>query len=305
MTQFPYRSLNEYYRNLFGKKTAKISLDGGFTCPNRDGTLSTEGCIFCSAGGSGDFAEDAALTIAQQIEAGRAQTQKKWPNACYIAYFQAFTNTYAPVEVLRAKYVEALAQPQISGISIATRADCLGDDVLDLLQELSYKTKVWVELGLQTANEHTAEFIRRGYPNQVFAEGVEKLHRIGIPVVAHVILGLPGETVEDIGNTIDFLNRLPIHGIKLQLLHVLAHTDLAALYEAGDYIPLEKEAYLELLCQCISRLRPDIVIYRLTGDGDKNILLAPLWSLHKRDVLNSLHQLLKKKQIHQGDFYST
>lgn len=305
MTQYPYRSLNEYYRNLFGKKTAKISLDGGFTCPNRDGTLSTSGCIFCSAGGSGDFAEDATLTIAQQIETGRAQTQNKWPNACYIAYFQAFTNTYAPVEVLRAKYEEALAQPQISGISIATRADCLGDDVLDLLQELSHKTKVWVELGLQTANEHTAEFIRRGYPNQVFAESVEKLHRIGIPVVAHVILGLPGETVEDMRNTIDFLNRLPIHGIKLQLLHVLAHTDLAALYEAGDYIPLEKEAYLELLCHCISRLRPDIVIYRLTGDGDKNILLAPLWSLHKRDVLNGLHQLLKKKQIHQGDSYST
>ncbi|KXL51934.1 coproporphyrinogen III oxidase [Anaerotignum neopropionicum] len=303
MAQYPYQSLNEYYRNIFGKKTAKISLDGGFTCPNRDGTLSTKGCIFCSAGGSGDFAEDAALTIAQQIEKGKAQTQKKWPKACYIAYFQAFTNTYAPVEVLRLKYEEALAQPDISGISIATRADCLGDEVLNLMQELSCKTKVWVELGLQTANEATAESIRRGYSNQIFVEGVKKLHYLHIPVVAHVILGLPGETGEDMLKTIDFLNRLPIHGIKLQLLHVLAHTDLAVLYEAGNYIPLEKDAYLEILCQCISRLRPDIVIYRLTGDGDKSILLAPLWSLHKRDVLNSVHQLLRKKQIHQGDSY--
>ncbi|WP_304509437.1 TIGR01212 family radical SAM protein [Anaerotignum sp.] len=303
MAQYPYRSLNEYYRNLFGKKTAKISLDGGFTCPNRDGTLSTGGCIFCSAGGSGDFAEDASLSITQQIKKGKAQTLKKWPNACYIAYFQAFTNTYASVDVLRAKYEEALAQPEISGISIATRSDCLDDDVLELLKELSFKTKVWVELGLQTANEDTANFIRRGYPNSVFVESVEKLHGIHIPVIAHVILGLPGETSEDMLNTIDFINNLPIHGIKLQLMHVLANTDLANLYETGNYTPLEKEVYLEMLCQCISRLRPDIVIYRLTGDGDKNTLLAPLWSLQKRDVLNQLHHLLKEKKIQQGNSY--
>ncbi|MDD3394710.1 MAG: TIGR01212 family radical SAM protein [Anaerotignum sp.] len=301
MAQYPYLSLNEYYRNLFGRKTAKISLDGGFTCPNRDGTLSTGGCIFCSAGGSGDFAEDATLSIAQQIEKGKAQTQKKWPNACYIAYFQAFTNTYAPVEVLRQKYEEALAQPEISGISIATRADCLGADVLNLLGELSLKTKVWVELGLQTANEDTASFIRRGYPNKIFIESAQRLHHIHIPVIAHVILGLPNETMEDMLNTIDFINRLPIHGIKLQLLHVLAHTDLAALYESGAYIPLEQEEYLEILCRCIQRLRPDIVIYRLTGDGDKSILLAPLWSLRKRESLNRLHQMLREKKIQQGN----
>lgn len=303
MAQYPYRSLNEYYRSLFGKKTAKISLDGGFTCPNRDGTLSTGGCIFCSAGGSGDFAEDASLPIPQQIEKGKAQTLKKWPNACYIAYFQAFTNTYAPVDVLRAKYEEALAQPEISGISIATRPDCLDDSVLDLLKELSCKTKVWVELGLQTANEETANFIRRGYPNDVFVESVEKLHRIHIPVIVHVILGLPGENTKDMLNTIDFINSLPIHGIKLQLMHVLANTDLAALYETGHYAPLEKDEYLEILCQCISRLHPDIVIYRLTGDGDKNTLLAPLWSLEKRSVLNQLHHLLKEKKIQQGNSY--
>ncbi len=303
MAQYPYRSLNEYYRNLFGKKTAKISLDGGFSCPNRDGSLARGGCIFCSEGGSGDFAEDSALSISQQIENGRAQTRKKWPDACYIAYFQAFTNTYGPVDILRKKYEEALAQPDIAGISIATRPDCLGDDVLSLLNELSTKTKIWVELGLQTANEDSAKFIRRGYPNKIFVEAVEKLHHLQIPVVVHVILGLPEESLEDMLATIHFLNRLPIHGIKLQLMHVLAHTDLASLYEAGAYIPLEKEEYLEIISQCISHLRPDIVIYRLTGDGDKSILLAPLWSLHKRDVLNQIHQLLKDRQIYQGDAY--
>ncbi|WMI81558.1 TIGR01212 family radical SAM protein [Anaerotignum sp. MB30-C6] len=303
MAQYPYLSLNEYYRSLFGKKTAKISLDGGFTCPNRDGTLSTGGCIFCSVGGSGDFAEDFRLSIREQVEKGRAQTQKKWPDACYIAYFQAFTNTYAPVNVLRAKYEEALAQPQIAGLSIATRADCLGDDVLELLQELSHKTKIWVELGLQTSCEDTAKFIRRGYSNEIFTESVYKLHAIQIPVVAHVILGLPNETPQDMLKTIDFINQLPIQGVKLQLMHVLTHTDLESLYRSGTYIPLEKDEYLEILCQCISRLRPDIVIHRLTGDGDKNTLLAPLWSLHKRDVLNRLHELLRKKNIHQGDSY--
>lgn len=304
MAQYPYRSLNEYYRNLFGKKTAKISLDGGFTCPNRDGTLSTGGCIFCSEGGSGDFAEDAALSIPLQIEIGKAQTQKKWPDACYIAYFQAFTNTYGPVDVLRAKYEEALAQPGISGISIATRPDCLEDHVLTLLQELSSKTKLWIELGLQTANEDSARFIRRGYTNDVFVEAVKRLHQLHIPVIAHVILGLPGETTEDILSTIHFLNQLPIHGIKLQLMHVLANTDMAVLFETGAYTPLEKDAYIEIVGQCIAHLRPDIVIYRLTGDGDKRILLAPSWSLHKRDVLNHLHQFLKEKQIHQGDNYN-
>ena len=303
MAQYPYLSLNEYYRSIFGKKTAKISLDAGFSCPNRDGTLSTGGCIFCSSGGSGDFAEDASLSIAQQIEKGKAQTQSKWPDACYIAYFQAFTNTYAPIDVLRAKYEEALAEPQISGISIATRADCLGDDVIDLLQELSNKTKLWIELGLQTANEDSAEFIRRGYSNKVFIESVKKLHGIHVPVVAHVILGLPNETLQDMLETIEFINRLPIHGVKLHLMHILDHTDLATLYQSGEYIPLDKNEYLEILCQCISRLRPDIVIHRLTGDGDKNTLLAPRWSLHKRDVLNSLHQLLKNKNIQQGDTY--
>ncbi|MFV0313607.1 MAG: TIGR01212 family radical SAM protein [Anaerotignum sp.] len=303
MAQYPYLSLNEYYRSIFGKKTAKISLDAGFTCPNRDGSIAKDGCIFCSEGGSGDFAEDATLSITDQIKKGTAQTQKKWQDACYIAYFQAFTNTYAPIDVLRAKYEEALAQPQIVGISIATRADCLGDDVLELLEEISKKTRLWVELGLQTSNENTATFIRRGYTNTVFSQSVQKLYALNIPVVAHVILGLPHETQQTMLETIDYINQLPIHGVKLQLLHVLSHTSMETHFRKGEYTPLTKEAYLEILCQCISRLRPDIVIHRLTGDGDRNTLLAPLWSLEKRSVLNDLHQMLKKKNIKQSNSY--
>ena len=300
MDNKPYRSLNEYYREIFGRKTAKISLDGGFTCPNRDGTCGTRGCLFCSAGGSGDFAENAALSITEQIEKGKAQTADKWKDPAYIAYFQAFTNTYAPVEELRRKYEEALACEGVEGISIATRSDCLPDDVLDLLSELNQKTKLWVELGLQTADEDSAKFIRRGYPLSVFEKAVYDLAERDIPVIVHVILGLPGENRETILKTIDCVNRLPVQGIKLQLLHVLSDSDLAKIYEAGNYSPLTKEEYISLVGDCIAHLREDIVIHRLTGDGDKNTLLAPLWSLRKRDVLNSLHKYLKENNIRQG-----
>ena len=300
MDNKPYRSLNAYYREIFGRKTAKISLDGGFTCPNRDGTCGTRGCLFCSAGGSGDFAENAALSITEQIENGKKQTADKWKDPAYIAYFQAFTNTYAPVEDLRRKYEEALSCDGVEGISIATRADCLPDDVLDLLSELNQKTKLWVELGLQTADEDSAKFIRRGYPLRVFEKAVHDLAERDIPVIVHVILGLPGESRETILKTIDCINHLPVQGIKLQLLHVLSDSDLADIYEAGNYTPLTKEEYISLTGDCIAHLREDIVIHRLTGDGDKNTLLAPLWSLRKRDVLNSLHKYLKENNIRQG-----
>lgn len=296
----PYRSLNEYYREIFGRKTAKISLDGGFTCPNRDGTCGERGCLFCSAGGSGDFSENAALSITEQIENGKKQTSDKWKDPAYVAYFQAFTNTYAPVEELRRKYEEALSCDGVEGISIATRSDCLPEDVLDLLAELNQKTKLWVELGLQTSDEESAKRIRRGYPLSVFEKAVHDLAERKIPVIVHVILGLPGENRETILNTIDCVNRLPVQGIKLQLLHVLSDSDLAKLYEAGNYTPLTKEEYIALVGDCIAHLREDIVIHRLTGDGDKNTLLAPLWSLRKRDVLNSLHKYLKENNIRQG-----
>lgn len=300
MEHKPYRSLNAYYREIFGRKTAKISLDGGFTCPNRDGTLGMRGCLFCSAGGSGDFAENAALSITEQVERGKAQTSDKWKDPAYVAYFQAFTNTYAPAEELRRKYEEALACEGVEGISIATRADCLPEDVLELLAELNQKTRLWVELGLQTANEESAKRIRRGYPLSVFEKAVHDLAERNIPVIVHVILGLPGETREDILHTIDCVNQLPVQGIKLQLLHVLSDSDLAEIYKAGSYTPLTKEAYITLVGDCIAHLREDIVIHRLTGDGDKNTLLAPLWSLRKRDVLNSLHKYLKENNIRQG-----
>ena len=296
----PYRSLNEYYREIFGRKTAKISLDGGFTCPNRDGTCGDRGCLFCSAGGSGDFAENAALSITEQVESGKAQTSDKWKDPAYVAYFQAFTNTYASVEELRRKYEEALSCEGVEGISIATRSDCLPDDVLELLSELNQKTKLWVELGLQTSDEDSAAFIRRGYPLSVFEKAVHDLAERNIPVIVHVIIGLPGETRETLLKTIDCVNRLPVQGIKLQLLHVLADSDLAEIYEAGNYTPLSKEEYISLVGDCIAHLREDIVIHRLTGDGDKNTLLAPLWSLRKRDVLNSLHKYLKENNIRQG-----
>ncbi|MBQ9091843.1 MAG: TIGR01212 family radical SAM protein [Anaerotignum sp.] len=296
----PYRSLNEYYREIFGRKTAKISLDGGFTCPNRDGTCGTRGCLFCSAGGSGDFAENAALSITEQIKQGKAQTSHKWKDPAYVAYFQAFTNTYASVEELRRKYEEALSCEGVEGLSIATRADCLPEDVLDLLSDLNQKTNLWVELGLQTSDEESAKRIRRGYPLSVFEKAVHDLAERDIPIIVHVILGLPGENRETILKTIDCVNRLPVQGIKLQLLHVLSDSDLAAIYESGNYTPLTKEEYISLVGDCIAHLREDIIIHRLTGDGDKNTLLAPLWSLRKRDVLNSLHKYLKENDIRQG-----
>lgn len=296
----PYRSLNAYYRTLFGRKTAKISLNAGFTCPNRDGVLGTKGCLFCSAGGSGDFAESAALSIPAQIAHGKAQTASKWPDAAYIAYFQAFTNTYAPVPRLREVYEAALSCPGIEGLSVATRPDCLPPDVLALLEEFSKRTKLWVELGFQTANESTARLIRRGYSNNVFCEAVQALAARQIPVIVHIILGLPTEQQADVLRTIDLLNALPIHGVKLQLLHVLSDSDLAALYAAGTYTPLTQDEYIRLLAACIARLRPDIVLHRITGDGNADTLVAPLWSLQKRNVLNSIHKYLRENGIFQG-----
>ena len=296
----PYHSLNSYYQKKFGHKTVKLPLDGGFNCPNRDGKIATGGCIFCSAKGSGDFTPSRYLSITEQLQISKEKLLHKWQNPKYIAYFQAFTNTYAPVSVLRTKYEEALSDPEIIGLSIATRPDCLDDDVLELLEELTHKTSLCVELGLQTSNQDTAKAIHRGYENMVFEKAVHDLKERKIEVVVHVILGLPNETKEDMRNTISYLNALPIDGIKLQLLHVLKDTPLAESYQNGDFTVLSKDAYIDILCSCIALLRPDIVIHRMTGDGPKESLLAPLWSLQKRDVLNSIHKELKLRNISQG-----
>ena len=304
----PYYSLDAYCKNRYGTKVYKIALDAGLTCPNRDGTLGHRGCIFCSAGGSGDFAVKPMNSVAKQLEEGQAMFGKKKTGNLFIAYFQAYTNTYGDPAYLKEIYEEALAQPQIVGISIATRPDCLGEEILDLLVFLQKKypaKDIWVELGLQTIHNTTAAYIRRGYPLEVFDAAVANLQARNIPVIVHVILGLPNETQSMVLETIHYLNRKKIFGIKLQLLHVLKETDLATDYLAGKFETLSKEEYMSLLIQCLKALSPDIVIHRLTGDGPKELLIAPTWSLYKRDFFNTLHRHLKQTGEYQGqDFKS-
>lgn len=295
-----YYSLDYYLKQTYGEKLYKIALDGGMTCPNRDGTLGARGCIFCSAGGSGDFAGDRRTSITEQIEAGKAQSIRKHNGSSYIAYFQAYTNTYAPVSYLRSVFTEAINHPDIRILSIATRPDCLNDDVLALLAELNKKKPVWVELGLQTIHEETAQFIRRGYKLPVFEDALRKLRKIGITVIIHTILCLPGESREMMLDTIRYLNTQDIQGIKLQLLHILKHTDLADYYEKHPFHLPSREEYYELLGMCICNLRPDIVIHRLTGDGPRKLLVAPLWTGNKRQVLNGMQRYFKEQNIWQG-----
>lgn len=296
----PYRSLDYMLRERFGEKVYKVTLNGGMSCPNRDGTLGRRGCIFCSEGGSGDFAADAALSITDQIESQISILSEKRPIQKYIAYFQAYTNTYAPVEYLRKIFTEAIAHPKVVALSIGTRPDCLGNEVLDLLEELNSQKPVWVELGLQTIHEDTARYIRRGYPLERFDQAVDELRRRGIEVIVHTILGLPGESDDRILETMKYLNQKDIQGIKLQLLHVLKGTDLAYDYLAGRFRVYEREEYLDLVIRCLENLDPGIVIHRITGDGPKELLLAPLWAGRKREVLNLLHHKMKECGSFQG-----
>lgn len=298
-----YHSLDWELKNRFGEKIYKITLNGGMTCPNRDGHIGTGGCIFCSADGSGDFAGRPFLTISQQLAEGKMHLLTKRPVHSYIAYFQAFTNTYAPVSYLESIFTEAIEDPDVKILSVATRPDCLGDDVIDLLKRLNQIKPVWVELGLQTIHPETVRFIRRGYETAIFDQAVQRLRGARIEVIVHVILYLPGETEEMMLKTIEYLNRCDIQGIKLQLLHILEGTDLADIYREEHFYVPDMETYIRMLGQCISHLRPDIVIHRLTGDGPKNLLIAPLWTGAKRSVLNRLHQYLKENDIWQGKEY--
>lgn len=286
-----YYSFNRYLRDTFGDKVYKISINAGFTCPNRDGTLGTRGCIFCSRGGSGDFAESTALSVTEQIENGKARVQKKINSGKYIAYFQAFTNTYAPIDVLREKFFEAINHRDIVALSIATRPDCLPDDVIDLLNELNKIKPVFVELGLQTIHDESAKYIRRGYALPVYDDAVKKLKGIGVNIVTHVIIGLPNESKEDMLETVKYVCDKGTNGIKLQLLHVLKNTDLADDYEAGKFKTLEMDEYLDIIKSCVAIIPTDIVIHRLTGDGAKKDLIAPLWSADKKMVLNAINKL--------------
>lgn len=299
----PYHSLDYMLKERFGEKVYKLTLNGGMSCPNRDGTLGTGGCIFCSAGGSGDFAGDPAQSINQQITQQKELICKKRPVNTFIAYFQAYTNTYAPVEYLRALFTQALSHPEVAALSIGTRPDCLGEDVLDLLSQLNRIKPVWVELGLQTIHPATARYIRRGYPLSCFEEAVKNLHARDLDIIVHTILGLPGETTEQMLQTISFLNHQPIQGIKMQLLHVLKGTDLADDYLAGKFSVLSQEAYVDLVISCLEHLSPDIVVHRITGDGPRDLLIAPLWSSAKRTVLNEIHHQMKERNTWQGKYY--
>lgn len=304
----PYYSLDAFLKNTYGEKLYKIAVDAGFTCPNRDGTLGSGGCIFCSAGGSGEFAVKTAdhPSVTDQIETGLSLFAHKRVGQRFIVYFQAYTNTYGPLPHLRALYTEALRHPDVAGISIATRPDCITENIVTMLVNLRqiFSDKfVWVELGLQTIHEKTADFIRRGYPLSVYDSCVSLLSQADIPVITHIIIGLPGEGEEALLSTIDHLNQLGTWGVKLQLLHVLRDTAFAGYYHDGSYTPLARDAYIDLVIACLEHLSPDIVIHRLTGDGPKDLLLAPLWSLDKRSVLNTLHHTMKLRAACQGRLY--
>lgn len=299
----PYHSLDYMLKERFGEKVYKVTLNGGMTCPNRDGTLGNRGCIFCSAGGSGDFAADAALSITEQINSQIQLLESRRPIQKYIAYFQAYTNTYGKISHLRKVFTEAISHPKIVALSIGTRPDCLGDDVLALLEELNTKKPVWVELGLQTIHDDTAAYIRRGYRLPCFDRAVQELSARKIEIIVHTILGLPGESKERILETMEYLNHQPISGIKLQLLHILKGTDLADEYERGMLHIYSIEEYLDTVIACLEHLSPDIVIHRITGDGPKDLLLAPTWTSRKREVLNILHHELKQRGTWQGRLY--
>lgn len=298
-----YYSLNYFLKETYQEKVYRLALNGGMSCPNRDGTLGYGGCIFCSKGGSGDFASPGCLSITEQIIEARTRLSNKIHCSKYIAYFQAFTNTYAPVDYLRSIFTEAIEDPDIAVLAIGTRPDCLGDDVLDLLAELNQIKPVWIELGLQSMHEDTATFIRRGYPLSVFEKAVFDLSARNIDVIVHLILGLPGEDRDRILETIDYVSQLPIQGVKLQLLHILEDTDLATYYAKHPFHVFSMEEYCDLVVDCVEHTRPDIVIHRLTGDGPSELLIAPLWSTRKMHVLNQINHAFKVRDTYQGRLF--
>ena len=287
-----YRTFRQYCREKFGCKVYKLSIDGGFSCPNRDGTLGYGGCIFCNETGSGDFAARCG-SITRQLEDAKNWVEAKNKDGKYMAYFQSFTNTYAPAEILRSRYLEAIAPGDIVGLAIGTRPDCLGEDVMEVLRQVNAIKPVTVELGLQTIHEASAQYIRRGYVNQVYFDAVKKLKDAGIEVVTHIILGLPEETPQMAAETTRAAVKAGTDGVKFHLLHVLKHTDLEKDYLAGKFSCLSMEEYGKWLCTCMKEVPPDVTVHRITGDGAKRNLVAPLWSGDKKRVLNYLNSLLK------------
>lgn len=299
-----YYSLDCYLKRTFGEKVYRLSLNGGMTCPNRDGTIDTRGCIFCSAGGSGDFAASPALPVPAQIEDAILRIRSKSNCRAFIAYFQAYTNTYAPVSYLRRIFTEAILHPGIVALSVATRCDCLSDEVLALLAELNQKKPVWVELGLQTIHASSLTLIRSGFSLEQYETAVSSLQERRIPVITHLILGLPGETKEMMRQSVSYLAKNPVSGIKLQLLHILKGTDLDRMYTDEPFPLFTLEEYCDFVAECIALLPPETVIHRLTGDGPRALLSAPLWSTDKKRVLNTIQKRLQDKNLWQGKFYT-
>lgn len=303
MTDKPYYSVNEYLKQTYGEKVYRLSLDAGFTCPNRDGCISSSGCAFCSAGGSGDFAGSRLLSITEQLAQGKERLRQKCKCHKFIAYFQAFTNTYAPVAKLHALYTEAMADSEVVALSVATRPDCISDEVLSLIAELSEEKPIWIELGLQTIHDETRQQMNSGFSYDCFQNTLMRLHERNIPVIVHLILGLPGETQTDMLASVKAVSALPVWGIKLQLLHVLKGTALGLQYEAHPFPVFTLEEYTEILIDCIEQLPTDMVIHRITGDGPRALLLAPTWSTNKKHVLNYIHRRFRERNTWQGKLF--
>jgi radical SAM protein (TIGR01212 family) len=297
-----YHTWNHHLRKVHGQKICKIPLDGGFTCPNRNGEVAVGGCTFCSARGSGDFAGYRRDDLVKQFASGKKMMQEKWPHAKYLGYFQAFSNTYAPVEELRDKYEAILEQEDVIGLSIATRPDCLPDDVVEYLAELNERTYLWVELGLQTIHEHTSDLINRGHDSQCFIDGVAKLRKHGIRTCAHIIHGLPGEKPDEMLETVQACANMDIQGIKIHLLHLLRNTPMVKQYEAGLLKFLDKDTYVNLVCDSLEMLPPDVIIHRITGDGPPEIMMGPMWSTKKWEVLNAIDKEMARRGSWQGKY---
>ncbi|MBO4474766.1 MAG: TIGR01212 family radical SAM protein [Clostridiales bacterium] len=300
-----YISAGQYYKDLFGQKVYRIALDAGCTCPNRDGTLGYGGCIFCSGSGSGEFASSRELSVADQLKDAKAKVSAKYTGGKYIAYFQNFTNTYGDEETLRNKYEEALSDPEVVGISIATRPDCISEKMYGILGQLAERTYLWVELGLQTIHEESAKWMRRGYALPVFEEALARLSSLpgNLSTIVHVIMDLPCETKEQMLETISYCAHLPIHGIKIANLNILKNTDLAVEYLKNPFPLMEREEYSAIVAEAIERLRPDMVVYRLTGDGAKRDLIAPLWVADKRKTRNAIDAYFREHDVEQGRYY--
>ena len=298
-----YHTWNYYLRNTFGEKIFKVSINAGFTCPNIDGKVAYGGCTYCSKEGSGDFAGNPKDDLIKQFNDIKEMMLRKWPNAKYIGYFQAYTNTYAPLEVLKEKYETILAQDDVVGLSISTRPDCLEDDVLEYLAELNERTNLWVELGLQTIHDSTSKIINRGHDYKTFLEGVEKLKSKNIKTVVHIINGLPGEDYNMMMETAKAVADLNVHGIKIHLLHVIKNTPMARMLEKNMMSLMTQDDYVNLVCDQLEILPPEMVIHRLTGDGKKEDLVGPLWSLKKWEVLNAIDDTIKARDSYQGIKY--